>query len=439
MCVILDRTNFYYESGGQIWDTGVISGKGWKVRVNKVLKMGGYICHIGCVEEGEVKVGDDADLAVDYERRMNVGSNHTATHQLNHSLREVLQFGKNMAHARVDQKGSSVEEDFLRFDFSWVEKLSTDPGSDVEMVEKTLNEAIKEARPVYAAEVPQKLALSINGVRSLEGETYPDPVRVVCIGKPIEELLKDVDNEEWKKYSVEFCGGTHLETLADIQLAVIASEEALTTGVRRMIVLTREKAREALRNMDAFEEEHRALWAEECDPADYDEKIKALNVLNKRIGDTVLPLVRKTTLRNTIKEQVEALHEKKKFYINEAKVESMKKGEEAAKDGKNVIVAAFNDYKDSRDALTEFTVGAQKANKDACVLVSGVNPKKNTGMVLAVLPPEKAKTCSAVDWVKEAVGGKGGGKKERAMTGYDASQEKQVLERASAWAEKNLM
>src|SRR2546430_4911625 len=149
--------------------------------------------------------------------------NHTATHLANWALREVLGEG-------VQQKGSLVDPDKLRFDFSHGKSLSDD---DIARIEKLVNENIAKNLTVYAQEAPQEQALKIHGLRAVFGEKYPPMVRVVSIGVPVADLLKDPANSRWRQYSIEFCGGTHLKSTADAGGFVVTSEESVSKGIRR--------------------------------------------------------------------------------------------------------------------------------------------------------------------------------------------------------------
>jgi len=134
-------------------------------------------------------------------RRHPIRSNHTGTLILNYALREVL-------GSEVDQKGSLVAPEKLRFDFSHKSGISD---TDLAKIEEISTSYIRQNSEVYAPDVPLATAKQIRGVRAVFGETYPDPVRVVSVGVPVEDLLSDVKNEGWEKVSVEFCGGTHVQ------------------------------------------------------------------------------------------------------------------------------------------------------------------------------------------------------------------------------------
>eukprot|EP00659_Diplonema_papillatum_P009312 gene9312-14435_t len=432
MGVILDETNFYYESGGQIYDTGLIKAKdgSFTVKVTKVLSMGGYVCHIGKVESGVVKAGAAVTLDVDYSRRIAVGANHTVTHQLNHSLREVLELGKN-SHLEVNQKGSAVEELSMRFDFSWNEKVPTE---DIAQAEKVLNATINEGRKVYSKVVPLDQASQIQGIRKMFGEKYPDPVRVVSIGKDVDELLADPANPDWKKYSVEFCGGTHLESLSDIQVATIVGEEALMKGIRRMTVLTRGPAKEALAAMEKLSKEHEEIFKKPHDAASIDDKIKSLSVHSKKIGDHTLPIVAKATIQKEIEAEIKVLYSEKKALVAKVKADALefgtKIGEEAKASGNAAVVKAVNQWGADREALNEVCTGISKAYPEALLFITACDVAKGKGLAMTAVP--KGSPKSAVDWLKAACG-KGGGNAEKAQSGFTAGDEGKVIEAAAKW------
>lgn len=165
-------------------------------------------------------------------RRSPIRNNHTGTHILNLALREVL--GDS-----VDQKGSLVAAEKLRFDFSHPKGVQDD---ELAKIEEISTGHIRQNLEVYSKEVPLEQAKKINGVRAVFGETYPDPVRVVSIGFEVDELLKDPDNKAWKEVSVEFCGGTHVQNTNDIKDLVIVEESGIAKGIRRIIAVTGQEA-----------------------------------------------------------------------------------------------------------------------------------------------------------------------------------------------------
>jgi Ser-tRNA(Ala) deacylase AlaX len=164
-----------------------------------------YVLHIGAVESGTLKVGDTVRAEVDYERRTDIAPNHTMTHALNFALRRVL--GHTLERP-VEQKGSLVTPDKLRFDFSYGKGLTKDQLLEVDRIVTAI---VTSALKVHNAVVPLAKARAIHSLCAVFGETYPDPVRVVSVGVPVEKLVEDPTNPEWSNFSVELCGGTHIE------------------------------------------------------------------------------------------------------------------------------------------------------------------------------------------------------------------------------------
>ena len=207
----------------------------------------GYVVHVGFVEKGDsVSVGALAKTCVDYSRRSLIAPNHTMTHVLNFALRKVLTGdeaeSKSTATIEVDQKGSLVDEDKLRFDFSWSGALKP---QQLKRVEEIVNDIIKSEHPVYAEVVPLTEAKEITALRSVFGEKYPDPVRVISVGADVQALMADPKNDKWRGYSVEFCGGTHLTNTKQAELFVIAEETGIAKGIRRITAYTKRAAQMA--------------------------------------------------------------------------------------------------------------------------------------------------------------------------------------------------
>ncbi len=206
--VILDKTPFYAEMGGQVADHGVITTAEATLRVQDVNKTPkGYFVHNCVLESGTIKVGDSAQLSVDKERRMNISRNHTATHLLQRALRDVL--GKH-----VHQAGSYQDAEITRFDFTHFSAMTSE---EIAKVEKIVNEKIFEALDVDVKEMPIEEAKKL-GAMALFGEKYGDIVRVV-------------DVQGW---STEFCGGTHVKNTAQLGCFKILSEGSVAAGVRRI-------------------------------------------------------------------------------------------------------------------------------------------------------------------------------------------------------------
>ncbi|HYH12264.1 MAG TPA: alanine--tRNA ligase-related protein, partial [Thermomicrobiales bacterium] len=210
--VVLDRTPFYGESGGQIGDSGEIRTETGRINIDDTHKPAPDLyVHIGTVIEGFVSVGDSATAAIDSERRQEIRRNHTATHLLHKALHMVV--GED-----ARQAGSLVAPDRLRFDFTAMEPV--DP-NQLRTITEIVNREIISDRPVETAEMPFKEAVE-EGAMALFGEKYGDKVRVVSIGA----------------YSKELCGGTHVRHTGEIGPFVITSESSVASGVRRIEALT---------------------------------------------------------------------------------------------------------------------------------------------------------------------------------------------------------
>ena len=210
--IILDTTAFYAEGGGQAGDTGMIETEVGKVEIENAKKLAnGTIYHIGMVVEGLIKVGDNVKILIDAEVKQATARNHTATHLLHAAL-------KNIVGEHVNQAGSSVNSERLRFDFSHFEPLTTE---QIEKIEQQVNEAILKAITVDINETTQNEAKEM-GAMALFGEKYGDIVRVVNI----------------KDCSVELCGGTHVNNVGEIGLFKIVSEAGVASGVRRIEAIT---------------------------------------------------------------------------------------------------------------------------------------------------------------------------------------------------------
>jgi alanyl-tRNA synthetase len=224
--LVLNQTPFYGESGGQVGDTGLMQGEGAQVRVTGTeKKLGDLFVHHVTVEHGALKPNQSLELIVDHERRLAVRSNHSATHLLHEALRQVL--GDHVA-----QKGSLVAPDRLRFDFSHPKPI--DDG-ELARVEDIANRVLLQNEPVVTKLMAVDEAIE-SGARALFGEKYGDEVRVVSMGK----------GEGNRTFSVELCGGTHVNRTGDIGVVTIVSEGAVAAGVRRLEAMTGEAARRHL-------------------------------------------------------------------------------------------------------------------------------------------------------------------------------------------------
>ncbi|MGT2466003.1 alanine--tRNA ligase [Mesorhizobium atlanticum] len=234
VAVVVNQTPFYGESGGQMGDTGVISGDGFSIEISDTQKKAdGLFVHIGKVVSGMVKTGAAVELKVDHARRSKLRANHSATHLIHEALREVL-------GTHVAQKGSLVAPDRLRFDISHNKPISPD---DLEEVERMANEIVVQNSPVTTRLMSVDDAIA-EGAMALFGEKYGDEVRVVSMGTGLHGAKAN------RPYSVELCGGTHVRSTGDIGLVRILSDSAVAAGVRRIEALTGEAARKHLDEQD---------------------------------------------------------------------------------------------------------------------------------------------------------------------------------------------
>jgi len=215
--LLVNQTPFYGESGGQVGDTGFISTSTGRMQVEDThRKVNDLIVHMGRVIEGEIKQGDVAHLAIDEEKRTLLRANHSATHLLHKALRKRL-------GAHVVQKGSLVAPDRLRFDFSHPKAMNVE---DILHVEREVNDQIRANTPVSVRVMTPEEATK-EGALALFGEKYGEEVRVVSMGEEIKA-----------PFSVELCGGTHVERTGDIGYFKILSESGIAAGVRRIEALT---------------------------------------------------------------------------------------------------------------------------------------------------------------------------------------------------------
>ncbi len=223
--IILNQTPFYGESGGQVGDTGQIISGDFRFEVTDVQKkLGDLFVHYGKVVSGNIKINDNVEMKIDIDRRNNIRAYHSATHLLHESLRRVL-------GTHVIQKGSLVEAERLRFDFSHMKPISTD---EISKIEKFVNSMIDKKTDVRTRIMTPKEAVD-NGALALFGEKYGDEVRVLSMG-----------NEEDRYFSTELCGGTHVRNTGDIGKFKIVNQSSIAAGVRRVEALRDKQLEEFL-------------------------------------------------------------------------------------------------------------------------------------------------------------------------------------------------
>lgn len=222
--VVLDKTPFYAEMGGQIGDQGFLKGDQILFKVTDcVAPYKGVIAHVGRLEKGDLKIGASVEAEIDAARRQKIANNHTATHLMHWALHKVL--GEH-----VKQAGSVVDEKRLRFDFNHHKSLNQD---EIEQIEDLVNEAIRTNCPVNWYEIPYEEAQKRPDIKQFFGEKYNSTVRVIDIGE-----------------SKELCGGTHTKATGDIGLFRIAKESSIAAGVRRIEAVTGKEAEQLARDSD---------------------------------------------------------------------------------------------------------------------------------------------------------------------------------------------
>jgi alanyl-tRNA synthetase len=433
--LILDKTNMYAEMGGQEADHGRIATVGdhgadrdgshmaAEFRVEGVKTFAGYVLHIGRVSQGDLKVGDKVLLKVDHTRRHPIQANHTATHLMNLGLRKTL-------GDHIDQKGSLVAPDRLRFDFSHTQPVSP---AEIAKVEDLVRSQIKQDLTVYAEVAPLAPAKAISGLRAVFGEQYPDPVRVVSVGQPVSELLASPESDMWKELSIEFCGGTHVTSTKDIGNFAILSEEAVAKGVRRLVAVTGVSASAALQAADQMSARlHTASVMDDSRLA------RELPELITSLDSLTMPASRRAELRaelSGLQERIKQAQKKLSEGLTAEAVATARAIAESALTSNDQIIISSIDAGEDRNAMNAALKTIREKCPRAAVMLFSV--EQNTGKVsISCAVPQDliTKGLKAGDWLKEAaavVGGKGGGKPDAAQGGgTDGSKVKEAIQTA---------
>ncbi len=365
--IVVDKTPFYGTMGGQEGDAGVIRTADGEFTVETTIHLAGTkVGHIGYVSKGMIKIGDQVTLEVDAQKRALTERNHSATHLLQKALREVL-------GAHVEQAGSSVNEDRLRFDFTHFSALSQE---ELKQVEAIVNEKIMAGLPVVCKNMPIEEARK-TGAQALFGEKYGDVVRVVNMGD----------------FSIEFCGGTHVKNTGEIMALKIVSESGISAGVRRIEALT---SKGLLKYYDKLEE-----------------SLKEAAALVKATPDHLVEKISHTLAEN------KSLHSEVESLKSKMAKESMGDVTEQVEEVKGVKVLALkvdgadmNGLRDLGDQLKE------KLGEGVVVLASGADGKVSL-MATATDGAIKqgAHAGNLVKAIAGCVGGGGGGRPNMAQAG----------------------
>jgi alanyl-tRNA synthetase len=372
--IITNQTPFYGESGGQVGDTGLIFNEDFKFNVTDVQKkLGDLFIHYGKVEMGSIKINDSVELKIDTERRNNIKAYHSATHLLHESLRRVL--GKH-----VTQKGSLVESERLRFDFSHMKPISPD---EIAKIEAYVNSMIENKSEVKTRIMTPKEAVD-NGALALFGEKYGDEVRVLSMG-----------NEDKNYFSTELCGGTHVKNTADIGKFKIISQSSIAAGVRRIEALRDQQLNHYLQNKEKLTDlsnkksekvikdlENKIIGLGGKPNLNNKDQILLIKDLSKQLEKLSVRSILKDKSKNIIKDEI----------VNKISVRFQK-----------VLKLPF---KDLRKLIDE----GKKELKEGIVVIYAVNDGK-VGLAVGVTKGLENK-FDAVKFVKigsELIGGNGGG------------------------------
>ena len=379
--IVLDKTPFYAESGGQIGDKGYISGDGVLVRIEDVKKESDFFIHFGYVERGTIRIGDEITAQIDTACRRRAQANHTATHLLQAALKKVVDEG-------ISQAGSLVSFDRLRFDFNCPRALTAE---EVIQIEELVNSWISEAHSATIEEMPIAEAKA-KGAVAMFGEKYGDQVRVI----------------DFPGVSMELCGGTHVNNTAEIGVFKIIAEAGVASGVRRIEAVSGAAVLDYLNVRDI-------VVKDLCD---------RFKVKPEEIPDRITTL--QTELRNNEKE-IQSL----KSQIAIVKSDSLLQTAEIIGEHK-IIVSQLEDIdaeslKDAAERLL------QKIGNGAVVL--GSIPEAGKVSIVAAFSPEVNKkgvqAGKFVGTIAKICGGGGGGKPNLAQAGgRDASKLPEALETA---------
>ncbi|SCU91028.1 LADA_0F07690g1_1 [Lachancea dasiensis] len=398
--VILDRTCFYAEQGGQEYDMGTLVIDGvTEFKVENVQLYNGYVFHTGSLAEGKLSIGDNIIASFDELRRFPIKNNHTGTHILNFALKEVL-------GNEVDQRGSLVAPEKLRFDFSHKKGLSIE---ELQAIENICHEQIKANLPVYYKNVPLELAQKISSVRAVFGESYPDPVRVVSVGQPIDDMLANPSSEEWQKYSVEFCGGTHVIKTGDIKEFVIVEESGIAKGIRRVVAVSGAEAHEVQRVALGFDNDLTATENLPFSPL----KEKKLKELGVKLGQLQVSVITKnelkakfTKIEKTVKDEIRT-RAKKEIKQTVDEVKNFFNNNESAH-----FFVKYIDIPTNPKAITEAVTYIKTSAKDKSIYLLNGSEKVAHGCYISDYALEKGVDgAQLLEAISNNVGGKAGGKK----------------------------
>ena len=363
--LVTDVTPFYAESGGQIGDTGKIESKDGVFRVTDTQKQSNSVVHHGILETGKIDLGNTVTMTIDDEKRLKIAANHSATHLMHAALRNIL--GKH-----VTQKGSLVDENRLRFDFSHNQPLTEE---EILGIEDQVNTEIRKNNAAQIDIMAYEAAIE-SGAMALFGEKYEDEVRVLNFGE----------------YSIELCGGTHVNRTGDIGLFKIISENGVASGVRRIEAITGKAAVEWL--------------------SSYKENIDNLASLLKGSNDQVYSKIEQLLIRNKELEK-ELSTSKQKAFSN--KSDDLTNNVIKIADI-SVLVHRLDGFSagDLRDAIDHYK---NKLGSAIIVLGSAGEGKAKLAVGVTKDNTDRIRAGDLIKSVAAIVGGKGGGRADFAQAG----------------------
>ena len=436
-CLVTTETNHYAEQGGQTGDSGTVeamimgddsSAAGVAAFVvEDTIRSGPYVLHVGRCTERPLRPEQPCKLIIEEARRQKIMANHTCTHLLNLALRKVL-------GEEADQRGSLVADDRLRFDVACGSAMTPD---QLAACESQVIANIEQNLGVHTQEMPLEKARSINGLRAVFGERYPERVRVVSIGPNFDDVFADPSASDLASFSFELCGGTHVSSTSDIGTCVIVQEQALAAGIRRITALTGESARQ----VQATGEAMLAQLKDMTNLTD-DAFLQALSLLSQQRSETTLGVIHK----HEIDGQLELLRKRAKEAKRQANTAStddvLAQARELAdkSDGQVVIEQIAGASKDT--LLPALDVLRAKCPDSAIMLLSPDTDEGRVAIAAAVPKPLITSGLKAGDWVRaaaQACGGGGGGRPDMAQAGgKDPSLIDEAINTANDFAKEAL-
>ncbi|XP_023809293.1 alanine--tRNA ligase, mitochondrial isoform X3 [Oryzias latipes] len=421
--VILDRTCFYSEQGGQSHDRGYLTCSRLQdvvFPVDGLLQVGGYVVHQVTATD-RLKTGDQVQLHLDQAHRLSCMVKHTATHILNFALRKVL-------GPSVHQRGSHVSADRLRFDFSVKGSLSI---PQLQQVERCVHDIVTANQMVHTMELPMQRAKSIRGLRTVD-EVYPDPVRVVSLHVPVSELL---DSPPDKDTSVELCCGTHLLRTGAIEDLVIVSEKQMVKGISRVVAVTGRDAAQAREAGQALSQEVDSLSARlsGSSPSSIDSAqrlSKEASILSDAVDNTPIPQWQRRELQDRLKTLLRTSNSAiRKMELREA---AQKAQAILEKNGRKTLLVDFVEA-ESLSVLVKTVNQLSSAAPFSHVML--LTRHAHSGKVLcACQVPKDSPTLAASDWAVAVCGYLGGSAGGSTLVAKGTGTSDDITE-ALRWAE----